>query len=164
MTADTKLVQRAVELALEAVAAGGGPFGALIALDGEIVAEGRNQVEPRQDPTAHAEMEAIRAATSRLGTRWLRGHTLVSSAEPCPMCLAAAYWAGIERVVYSTSVERTAEWSPGGLDLYRGIRAPDDAVPISVRELRVEGDDRPFRHHARGPASQQRDAPAADDG
>ena len=93
-------MRRAIELAVASVADGGGPFGAVVVRDGVIVGEGANAVVSRGDPTAHAEVEAIRAAGQRLRSHDLSECELFSSCEPCPMCLAAIRWARIERVTY----------------------------------------------------------------
>ena len=82
-----------------------GPFGALVVRDGEVVGEGWNQVVENSDPTAHAEVMAIRDAGKRLGTHDLIGCTIYASCEPCPMCLSAIYWARIDTVVFSASAE-----------------------------------------------------------
>ncbi len=99
---DLAFLQHAVDLAAEASADGRhGPFGAVIVKEGRIVAEGWNQVVAANDPTAHAEIVAIRAACAALGRHELRGCTLYTSCEPCPMCAAAIYWARLDRVVYA---------------------------------------------------------------
>ncbi len=85
-----------------------GPFGAVVVLNGEVVGEGWNQVVDGADPTAHAEITAIRNACRALGTHALNGATLYCSCEPCPMCLSAAYWARISRVVHSASARDAA--------------------------------------------------------
>ncbi|MGV9299216.1 MULTISPECIES: nucleoside deaminase [Amycolatopsis] len=90
-----------VRIAEKNVADGGGPFGALVVKDGEIVATGVNRVTPSLDPTAHAEVVAIRAACQALDTFSLAGCVLVSSCEPCPMCLASSLWARVDRVLYA---------------------------------------------------------------
>lgn len=95
-------LRRAIELAREGMRAGrGGPFGAVIARVGEIVGEGCNQVTSTPDPTAHAEVVAIRMAARRLGKFWLEDCELYSSCEPCPMCLGAILWARIPRVYFA---------------------------------------------------------------
>ena len=100
--------------AIEAAFAGmrsqrGGPFGAVIVRDGRIVAQGCNQVTSTNDPTAHAEMVAIRAAAQALGTPSLAGCTIYASCEPCPMCLAAIYWSRLDRLYFaSTSADAAA--------------------------------------------------------
>ena len=91
---DIRFMRRAVELSIENVKNGGGPFGAVIVRDGEIIAEGANRVTANNDPTAHAEVTAIRAACAKLGTFQLGGCVVYTSCEPCPMCLSASYWAG----------------------------------------------------------------------
>ncbi len=95
-------MRRAIELAFEGLRANqGGPFGAVVVRGGVIVGEGFNRVLGTNDPTAHAEIQAIRAASAKLGTFELRGAELYTSCEPCPMCLAAAYWARVEIVHYA---------------------------------------------------------------
>lgn len=95
-------MQQAVKLALEGVRAGeGGPFAALVVRDGKVVASGVNQVTSRNDPTAHAEIVAIRAACAAMQSFSLAGCELYTTCEPCPMCLAAAYWARVDRIVYA---------------------------------------------------------------
>lgn len=102
---DEELVRAAVAEAVASVASGGGPFGAVLARGGTIVARGRNDVVPGADPTAHAEVQALRAAGRALGTHVLSGLVLYASSEPCPMCLAAALWARVDRVVYACDRE-----------------------------------------------------------
>lgn len=95
-------MRRAIALAVDNVKNGGGPFGAVIADEkGEIVAEGVNRVTASCDPTAHAEVQAIRNAAARLGTFSLEGLTLYTSCEPCPMCLGAIYWARLSHLYYA---------------------------------------------------------------
>lgn len=104
MNPDDFFLARAVELARRGSESGdGGPFGAVIVREGQIVAEGWNCVVASRDPTAHAEIGAIRAACTGIGHFHLRGCTLYASSEPCPMCLSAAYWAHIERIVFANS-------------------------------------------------------------
>lgn len=95
-----ELMTRACQLAEESVKRGGGPFGAVITLNGEIIAEGSNNVTIDHDPTAHAEVTAIRNATRKLGTHDLSGCEIYTSCEPCPMCLGAIYWAHIDKIYY----------------------------------------------------------------
>lgn len=97
---DEELMREAIRLSEENVANGGGPFGAVIARDGEIIATGVNRVTASCDPTAHAEVNAIREACRRLGTFDLSGCTIFSSCEPCPMCLGAIYWAHLDRLYF----------------------------------------------------------------
>lgn len=106
---DAGFMQKAIDLSIENVANGGGPFGAVIVKDGEIIAVGANRVVPNNDPTAHAEVSAIRAACKKLGTFKLDGCTIYSSCEPCPMCLSAIYWSGISRLCYGNTKTDAAE-------------------------------------------------------
>jgi guanine deaminase len=101
MIAPDTFMRRAAALALEKMRANlGGPFGALIVQGGEIVAEGWNEVTSSNDPTAHAEVRAIRRACARLGTFQLTGCDLYTNCEPCPMCLGAIYWARLRHIYY----------------------------------------------------------------
>ena len=106
---DHRFLMRAIELARRGANAGdGGPFGAVIVRQGEVLAEDWNRVVANKDPTAHAEIGAIRQACSRTGHYHLPGCTLYASSEPCPMCLSAAYWARIERIVFANSRSEAA--------------------------------------------------------
>ena len=96
-------MRKAIALAVENVENGGGPFGAVIVKDGEVVATGVNRVTPNNDPTAHAEVCAIRAACTKLGTFDLSGCVIYTSCEPCPMCLGAIYWAHIDKIFYGAN-------------------------------------------------------------
>lgn len=98
----------AIRLASENVENGGGPFGAVIAKDGEILATGVNRVTANCDPTAHAEVSAIRAAAQRLGTFDLSGYEIYTSCEPCPMCLGAIYWAHLDKIYYGNNKDDAA--------------------------------------------------------
>jgi tRNA(Arg) A34 adenosine deaminase TadA len=101
MSDDRKLLRKAIKIAASGIKEGGGPFGAVISKNGKIIAESNNRVVLNNDPTAHAEVLAIREAAGVLKTHDLNGCVLYSSCEPCPMCLGAVYWAGIKRVVYA---------------------------------------------------------------
>ncbi len=100
---DARFMQMAIDLSIENVDNDGGPFGAVIVKDGEVVATGVNRVTANNDPTAHAEVSAIRAACSKLQNFKLDGCTVYSSCEPCPMCLSALYWAGVKRICYGNT-------------------------------------------------------------
>lgn len=109
MNDDDKFLERAIKLSRERMEANqGGPFGAVIARDGKILAEGWNMVTSLNDPTAHAEVTAIRRACEAVGHFELKGATLYTSCEPCPMCLASAYWARLSRIVYSNTRSEAA--------------------------------------------------------
>lgn len=96
-------MRKAIELSIENVANGGGPIGAVIAKNGEIIATGVNRVTASCDPTAHAEVSAIRAAAAKLGTFDLSGYEIYTSCEPCPMCLGAIYWARLDKMYYANN-------------------------------------------------------------
>jgi guanine deaminase len=102
MDEDKRLLQKALELAERSISEGGGPFGALITKGGKIISEAANIVVLSHDPTAHAEVMAIRKASSVLNSHNLSDCVIYSSCEPCPMCLGAIYWAGIKKVVYAS--------------------------------------------------------------
>ena len=98
-----EFMKRAIELSLESVNKGGGPFGSIIIKDNKIIAEGSNKVTSTKDPTAHGEIVAIRDACRKLNTFTLKGCELYSSCEPCPMCLSAIYWARIDKIYYANT-------------------------------------------------------------
>ena len=100
---DKDFMRQAIALAVDNVENGGGPFGAVIVKDGKVIATGTNRVTPNNDPTAHAEVCAIRAACAKLGTFNLSGCVLYTSCEPCPMCLGAIYWAHIDKIYYGAN-------------------------------------------------------------
>ncbi|MCB0582535.1 MAG: nucleoside deaminase [Phaeodactylibacter sp.] len=109
---DEKFMEEAIRLAIEGVRAGhGGPFGAVVVKDGEIIGRGQNRVLADKDPTAHAEMVAIREACRQLGHFQLDGCVVYASSEPCPMCLGALYWARPRRIVFGSSREDAARIS-----------------------------------------------------
>ena len=104
-----EVMQRAIELSINSVRNGGGPFGAVIAREGEIIAEGSNGVTIYNDPTAHAEVTAIRKACEKLGTFDLTGCEIYTSCEPCPMCLGAIYWAHLDKIYYANDRKDAAD-------------------------------------------------------
>jgi tRNA(Arg) A34 adenosine deaminase TadA len=136
---DKELLTRAVQLAADYSKSGdNGPFGAVIARDGEIIAEGWNRVVEENDPTAHAEMIALREACQKSGTYNLEGCTLYASCEPCPMCLAAAYWAHLDAVYYASTKE---DATAAGFDddhIYREISQPPKDRNMKMVHLPVE--------------------------
>lgn len=104
-----ELMRRAIAMSENSVRTGGGPFGAVIAKDGEIIAEASNSVTLDNDPTAHAEVNCIRKATKKLGTFDLSGCEIYTSCEPCPMCLGAIYWAHLDRIYYANNRKDAAK-------------------------------------------------------
>ncbi len=128
---DESFLRQAIALSKAHMLAGhGGPFGAVIVKDGEVIAEGWNQVTTLNDPTAHAEVVAIRTAASRLQSFSLAGCVLYTSCEPCPMCLAATYWARVDRILYAAAREDAAAIGFDDDFLYREI-----PLPIAKRSL-----------------------------
>jgi guanine deaminase len=133
-------LREAIRLSLEKMEAGeGGPFGAVIVRGSEIVGRGWNRVTSTNDPTAHAEIVAIRDACDRLGTFSLAGCEIYTSCEPCPMCFAAIYWARLERVYYAATCEDATAVGFDDAPFYRQLRLPPDdrSIPM-VNGLRQE--------------------------
>ena len=126
-----QFLSRAVEISGERMRAGdGGPFGAVIVKDGKIIAEGQNRVTSANDPTAHAEVVAIREACAALSSFDLSGCVIYASCEPCPMCLAAIYWARLEQVYYTNTREDAARIGFDDAVIYEEI-----AMPIEQRGI-----------------------------
>ena len=128
-----ELMQRAIDLAVENVRNGGGPFGAVIARGGEIVAEGVNRVTSQHDPTAHAEVQAIRKACSELNTFDLTGLDIYASCEPCPMCLGAIYWAHLDHLYFAGTKDDAARIGFDAAFIYKEL-----PLPIHERKLPTE--------------------------
>jgi guanine deaminase len=141
---DERWIARTVALARANVADGGGPFGALVVRDGALLAEGQNRVTRDSDPTAHAEVQAIRAACRAIGDFSLAGATLYTSCEPCPLCLSAALWARVARVVYAADRHDAAR---GGFDdrvFYELFETPRDRWHVAIDQLRPADAAEPF--------------------
>lgn len=131
-----EFMREAIELATQNVLGGaGGPFGALIVRDGLILSRGVNNVTATCDPTAHAEVNAIRAACKALGTFVLAGCELYSSCEPCPMCLATAYWARIEAIYYGSTAADAARAGFSDAFLYQEFRKYPQDRSLTVTQL-----------------------------
>jgi guanine deaminase len=136
---NSPFMSRAVRLSIDNVHAGGGPFAAVIVKNGNVIAEGANQVTSSNDPTAHAEILAIRAACAKLGAFELRGCEIYTSCEPCPMCLGAIYWARLSRIYFAGAA---ADASKIGFDdslIYHELAQPPSqrAVPM-IQMMREE--------------------------
>ena len=132
LKANAELMRRVLRLARENAAGGdGGPFAALVEREGRVVAEGVNRVTRDLDPTAHAEVMAIRAACRELGSFTLEGCVLYTSCEPCPMCLGAALWARVEGIWWAATAEDAARAGFDDAAFYREVRLPagERAVP-----------------------------------
>ena len=121
----------AIRLSEENIDNGGGPFGAVIVRNGEIISTGANRVVPNNDPTAHAEVMAIRNACSKLGTFQLTDCTVYSSCEPCPMCLSALYWAGVSRIFFGNTQQDADRINFSDEFLYKELARPrvERAIP-----------------------------------
>ena len=129
-------MQQAIALATENVVSGrGGPFGAVVVRAGEIVATGVNLVTATNDPTAHAEITALRRAAAELGTFQLAGCELYTSCEPCPMCLAACYWARLEAIFFGNSAEDAARAGFDDADIYKEVALPHSRRSLPITQL-----------------------------
>lgn len=116
----------------------GGPFGAVVVKDGAVIAEGFNKVTSDNDPTAHAEIVAIRTACERLGTFSLEGCEIYTSCEPCPMCLAAIYWARLDRIYFANTRGDAADIGFDDDHIYREIPLPIEARSLPMERLLAE--------------------------
>ncbi len=138
-------METALALAVENVETGrGGPFAALVVRDGQILARGTNRVTTQHDPTAHAEVVAIRAACAAIDDFELTGCTLYTTCEPCPMCMGAVYWARLDRVIYAST--RT-EAAAAGFDddhIYEELARPPADRRIPMKQVLSERAERPF--------------------
>lgn len=135
---DRRFMQRAIELSEKTslIDSAGGAFGSVIVQNGVIIGEGANRVVAENDPTWHGEIDAIRNACRKVGSFKLAGATLYTSAEPCPMCAAAAYWAGIERVFYAATCEDALQY--GDFDdtmIYAELRKPVGERSMPARQI-----------------------------
>lgn len=129
-------MQRAIELATENVRSGaGGPFAAVIVKDGVVVGEASNSVTATNDPTAHGEINAIRKACAALGVFTLKGCEMYTSCEPCPMCLAASYWARIDVIYYGNDCEAAARVGFDDSFLYKEFKLDREARSLPSRRL-----------------------------
>lgn len=139
-------LRRAIDLALQNVRDGkGGPFGAVVVHDGRIIAEGANSVIPNNDPTAHAEIVAIRNACRALDAFHIPGCEIYSSCEPCPMCLGAIYWAHIDRVYFAATKEQAAGADFDDSFIYRQIAVEPAGRTIPMIRVDSAGEERrPF--------------------
>jgi guanine deaminase len=138
-------LDRAVAAASDNVLAGGGPFGALVVKDGELIATGVNRVTATLDPTAHAEVVAIREACQRLQTFRLDGCLLVASCEPCPLCFSSALWARMDRVIFAADRHDAAEAGFDDRAFYEVFNSPPERWPLTLEQIPGEGASLPFK-------------------
>lgn len=149
---DKQFMLRAIELAQEGVDKDqGGPFGCVIAKDGRIVGEGCNQVTSTNDPTAHAEIVAIREACRTLGSFQLDGCTVYTSCEPCPMCLGAIYWARAAGIFYAGTRDDAAAAGFDDKHIYSELEKPKDQRELEMVNLLREEAQKVFQHWTEKP-------------
>ena len=141
---DAEWLALAIELATRNVSDGGGPFGAVVVRDGEVLAAGQNRVTATLDPTAHAEVVAIRAACQAVQDFSLVGATLYTSCEPCPLCLSASLWARLDRVVYAADRDDAARGGFDDRDFYELFSRDRDEWHLDVSNVRPENASAPF--------------------
>lgn len=141
---DQEWLAEAVRLATDNVTGGGGPFGAVVVRGDEIVSTGVNQVVPTNDPTAHAEVVAIRAACQRIGDFKLTGCVLYSSCEPCPLCLAASLWARLDRVVFTADRDDAAAAGFDDRAFYELFDQPRSTWTVPVLQVPIAEHNTPF--------------------
>jgi tRNA(Arg) A34 adenosine deaminase TadA len=140
-----KFMKEAIELAGEnAASVTGGPFGALIVKDGKIISARTNSVTPDKDPTAHAEVNAIREACRKLDTFDLSGCTLFTSCEPCPMCLSAAYWAKVDKIYFAAGRGDAADAGFSDAFIYDEFSKSMDERSIPIEQIMSEEGKEPF--------------------
>ncbi|MEO9806068.1 MAG: nucleoside deaminase [Reichenbachiella sp.] len=129
-------MREAIKLSIENVTSGhGGPFGAVVVKDGKIIGRGRNQVTTANDPTAHAEILAIRSACKYLDSFQLDGCEIYTSCEPCPMCLGAIYWARPDKIYYANSKEDAAHINFNDQFIYEEIEKPINQRKLFTRQM-----------------------------
>lgn len=142
---EEEMMRRAIQLSAEKMVSGfGGPFGAVVVKDGVVIAEGFNQVTSTNDPTAHAEVDAIRKACQKLETFDLSGCEIYTSCEPCPMCLSAIYWARLDKIYYANSRGDAADIGFDDEMLYQEILKPVDQRMIPTLRLLADEAIKPF--------------------
>jgi guanine deaminase len=137
MDTDQRFLAQAIELARANVESGGRPFGAVIVKDGEVVATGVNEIHSTSDPTAHAELTAIRAASRKLGSPSLEGCVVYASGHPCPMCMAAMRMAGVREVAYAYSNDDGAPFGLSTAAIYAELAKPFAEQSMTIRHVPV---------------------------
>lgn len=141
-----KWMEKALQIAHENVLSGhGGPFGAIIVKDGQVIAVGRNEVTANHDPTAHAEVQAIRAACKQLNHFQLTDCDIYTSCEPCPMCISAIYWARPRAVYYACTKEEAAAIGFDDHFIYQELALPVNQRTMEMKQIHVPHQDQAFR-------------------
>ncbi|WP_449621943.1 nucleoside deaminase [Robertmurraya sp. Marseille-Q9965] len=142
---ETELMQKAINIATENVTSvHGGPFGAIVVQNGKIISVGRNEVTATNDPTAHAEIQAIRAACQYLNSFQLDGCEIYTSCEPCPMCIGAIYWARPKAVYYASTKEDAAKVGFDDQFIYEELALPKDQRKICMEQILLDQNNLPF--------------------
>jgi len=132
-------MKRAVQLSAENVREGGEPFGAVLVKDGEVIAEGVNELHKKYDISGHAELVAIRKAQEKLQTHDLSGYTMYASGAPCPMCYTSMYYSGIKDVYYCATIQDTADAGLGASSvLYEDFKKPEEERIIEMQHMPLE--------------------------
>src|SRR5690606_27435010 len=132
---NTNFLQQAIELAYANAQQGGRPFGALVVRNGQIIAQGVNEIITTNDPTAHAELQAIRAASQHLGSASLAGCSVFASGHPCPMCMAAMRLAGVKEVTYAYSNEDGDPYGLSTAEIYAELSRPFHQQSMTIRHV-----------------------------
>ena len=135
MILKNKFMLRAIELSISSANGSGGPFGCVIVKDDKIIAEGSNKVTFSNDPTAHAEIVAIREACSKLNTFNLSGCDLYASCEPCPMCLSAIYWSHVDNIFYANTREDAKKINFDDSLIYSEISKKNEDRKIPIKQM-----------------------------
>ncbi|ADB16457.1 CMP/dCMP deaminase zinc-binding protein [Pirellula staleyi DSM 6068] len=153
---DHEFLEAAIELARENVRSGkGGPFGSVVVKEGKIIGRGENRVTSSLDPSAHAEIVAIRDACQQQQNFSLAGTTIYASCQPCPMCLSAIYWSRIDRVVFAASGDDAAA---AGFDdewILTNLKLPLGEQPLTIERLVIDGHKSPFQLWAASPGKME---------
>jgi len=135
MDLKNNFMQRAIELSINSVNTAGGPFGCIIVKENKIIAEGSNKVTSSNDPTAHAEIVAIRDACKKLNTINLSGCDLYASCEPCPMCLSAIYWSHVDNIFYANTREDAKKINFDDSLIYSEISKKNEDRKIPIKQI-----------------------------
>lgn len=143
MNDENRFLREAIELARANISKGGRPFGAVVVREGTIVARGVNEIQATNDPTAHAELTAIRAASHQLGTPDLSGCTVYASGHPCPMCMAAMRLAGVREVAYAYSNDDGAPFGLSTAAIYEDLAKPFAEQSMTIRHVPVQTEGQP---------------------
>ena len=138
MSNNSKFMLKAIELSIQSAKIKGGPFGCVIVKDNQIIAEGNNQVTATNDPTAHAEIVAIRNACKKLGDFFLKGCDLYTSCEPCPMCLSAIYWSHVDNIFYANTRMDAKDIDFDDSFIYSEVRKEIDERKVKMIQINRE--------------------------